>query len=575
MKAKRTIWVVLCLLSLCWAACDDEVLPTITEGDRPLAEGEFVIDYAGGGLDTRSIHTGVPKNVRISSLTYLLYGIDGNLIKRREIPDIDENTVWPLRRETMTWAQREALKDTLDTRRMNAVAFVANIDPEKCGWKDAEGNPRSPLRNADNFNQAYLELPLQPFTDKNMFYIFTCDTLLADMERVDRDHPLNYPIVLHRAVTRTDFFREQLPEWEQIDAMTPEALPQPGDTVYNYMAYYVKDIFVENLNPKEDKKTTLLNSLVKEQIAFLQEIYDYFEKQSWIYTAISDWLKVDKYVKLYTYIKTTRDYLNANKETVKSYLIASDRSDAIFKAMVNDCLLNMELRERWKESWCKGKWARLAYKDDNNGANQFLLKSHRVRTGAGASPLMEVDTSIVVTDLVYNFNTCYSGFSHIGFANPEQNVLSAIHWYADEKDLTSPSSTLRRVDGLTTRQEGNEWYEVRYNPMLPLSYNATADVRQYDSEYDLNKLPFEEALRKEKMSDDEWNKLLGELKKAIEEEALPNFSGENREKYFGKDVLDTELSLEKVKLTIQYPDLSQKGTLVFKEKWNIRKVQGR
>ena len=87
---------------------------------RPI-EGTYVIDYTFEGTRTytRSIHQDQPANQRISSLTYLLYGKDGKskesmLLKRREIPDISKDTKWPLKRETMTWGQREALKDTLE-----------------------------------------------------------------------------------------------------------------------------------------------------------------------------------------------------------------------------------------------------------------------------------------------------------------------------------------------------------------------------------------------------------------------------------------------------------------------------
>lgn len=567
MKDKGTIWAVLCALSLGWFACDDEVMP-VTDGKRPLAEGEYVVDYATDGLDTRSIHAGVPKNVRISSLTYLLYDANGSLVKRREIPDIDTNTVWPLRRETMTWAQREALKDTLDTRRDNAVAFVANIDPEKCGWRDAAGELWSPLQNPDDYNNAYLELPSQPFEDSNMFYIFTRDTLLMNGIEVDRDHPLNCPVMLHRVVTRTDFFREQLPAWEEID--NPEAaLPQPGDTVYQYLAYYAKNIYTENLNPKEEKdRTTLVNSLIEEQKEFLQEIYDYFMEQSVKFTAISDWVKVDKYVKLYTNINDIQTYLDKQKETAQPYLTTEARMDTIFKSMMNDCLANPALRERWKASWCKGKEAQLVYKE-TTGVNQFQLKKHTTKNGITESARIPVDTSIVVTDPIYNFNVLYSGFSHIGFADPTANILSKICWYDEMEENTT--NELSATD-LTTGQDGNEWYEVRYHPMLPLSYKAveSATPKSYVSVYDLNNLPFKDALRTDKITEEELDKLVENLKKVINEEALPAFSEEDKTKYF-----EGEPSLANVRLTVHYPDLSKDGVLVFNEKWDIRKVQGR
>lgn len=565
MKDKGTIWAVLCALSLGWFACDDEVMP-VTDGKRPLAEGEYVVDYATDGLDTRSIHAGVPKNVRISSLTYLLYDANGSLVKRREIPDIDTNTVWPLRRETMTWAQREALKDTLDTRRDNAVAFVANIDPEKCGWKDAAGEPWSPLQNPDDYNNAYLELPLQPFEDSNMFYIFTRDTLLMNGIEVDRDHPLNCPVMLHRVVTRTDFFREQLPAWEEID--NPEAaLPQPGDTVYQYLAYYAKNIYSENLNPKEEDRTTLVNSLIEEQKGFLDDLYKNFLLLIAEYTTIFNPIKADSCRIWAENIKKIHDDLDKHKETAQSYL--NERSDTIFKVMINDCLENQELRDRWKASWWADKQAQLEYKE-NAGVNKFMLKKH---TGTGQkekSTLVKVDTSIVVFDPIYNFKTLYSGFAYVGFANPERNILSAISWY-DEANRVSVLKTPE--EGLTTGQDGNEWYEVRYHPMLPLSYTKSFSLREYQSTYDLNKLPFERILRTDKeMTDEAWEKLLSELKNGIHEEVLSK-DEKIQKKYFEEGT--TEFSLANVRLTVHYPDLSKDGVLVFNEKWDIRKVQGR
>lgn len=565
MKDKGTIWAVLCALSLGWFACDDEVMP-VTDGKRPLAEGEYVVDYATDGLDTRSIHAGVPKNVRISSLTYLLYDANGSLVKRREIPDIDTNTVWPLRRETMTWAQREALKDTLDTRRDNAVAFVANIDPEKCGWKDAAGEAWSPLQNPDDYNNAYLELPLQPFEDSNMFYIFTRDTLLMNGIEVDRDHPLNCPVMLHRVVTRTDFFREQLPAWEEID--NPEAaLPQPGDTVYQYLAYYAKNIYSENLNPKEEDRTTLVNSLIEEQKGFLDDLYKNFLLLIAEYTTILNPIKADSCRIWAENIKKIHDDLDKHKETAQSYL--NERSDTIFKVMINDCLENQELRDRWKASWWADKQAQLEYKE-NAGVNKFMLKKH---TGTGQkekSTLVKVDTSIVVFDPIYNFKTLYSGFAYVGFANPERNILSAISWY-DEANRVSVLKTPE--EGLTTGQDGNEWYEVRYHPMLPLSYTKSFSLREYQSTYDLNKLPFERILRTDKeMTDEAWEKLLSELKNGIHEEVLSK-DEKIQKKYFEEGT--TEFSLANVRLTVHYPDLSKEGVLVFNEKWDIRKVQGR
>lgn len=91
------------------------------------------------------IHENQPKGVRINSLTYLLYSEEGTLEKRREIPGLDtDGESWPLRRENMSWEQREALKDTLSQGETYHAVFVANIDSAVCGWTGADGQPWSP-----------------------------------------------------------------------------------------------------------------------------------------------------------------------------------------------------------------------------------------------------------------------------------------------------------------------------------------------------------------------------------------------------------------------------------------------
>lgn len=558
------IGALIAALLLCFTACEEE-LWNESDLERPLAQGEFVVDYAADGLDTRSIHAQVPKRFRISSLTYLLYDIEGNLLKRREIPDIDTSTVWPLKRETMTWAQREALKDTLTTQRMNRVVFVANIDPKKCGWAE------DPLKNPEDFTQAYLELPAQAFNDGNMFYLFMRDTLVKDMAGIDREHPLNCPVTLHRIVTRTDFFTEEFPEWETIDDPTAE-LPQTTDTVYKYMAYYARNIFAENLAPKE-KQVTMAGCLLAEQDAFLDIIQGYFNKKSLENVELLG----GKYKTLADNTKKLRDYIQAHPELLPAYLTEEARSAAIFPLLIEDCLRNQELRMLWKSTWRSGKWAELSYKDNNNGTNRFHLQKKKTDGTLAASAKIEVDTVKVMNDKVYQFDISYCGFSHIGFANPEKNILSAIKWY-DPETGQRLVNTLQTGDTLTTRQRGNEWYEIRYQPMQPLSYQCdpkgTDVAKPYTSVYDLEAgLPFEDALVSDKMTEEELIKVVSELKTAIKEEALPNFSAKDKQKYWPNADAATD-SLKNVTLTIQYPDLSKPGALVFKEKWNIQKVQG-
>ena len=198
------ISVLLLCLGLC-SSCEDERFDT----GSTMPDGQFIVDYtAEAGTATRALHEDVPASKRINSLTYLLYSEDGTLLKRREVPKLDgDEDTWPLRRETMTWEQREALKDTLQTNTTYHAVFIANIDSAKLWYNVA------PLKSAGDYNDAYIELPDQPFEDGNMFYYFAQDINSAD-KGADRDTPYNCSVQLHRIVTRADFFFEQLPAWD-------------------------------------------------------------------------------------------------------------------------------------------------------------------------------------------------------------------------------------------------------------------------------------------------------------------------------------------------------------------------
>ena len=200
--------VLLLCLGLC-SSCEDERFDT----GSTMPDGQFIVDYtAEAGKATRALHENVPAGERINSLTYLLYSEEGTLLKRREVPGLDKDTEkWPLTRENMTWEQREALKDTLETNTTYHAVFIANIDSTKL-WS----NGTSPLKSAGNYDDAYIELPARAFTDGDMFYYFSKDINSAD-EGADRDKPYHCDVQLHRIVTRTDFFFEELPVWEGLN----------------------------------------------------------------------------------------------------------------------------------------------------------------------------------------------------------------------------------------------------------------------------------------------------------------------------------------------------------------------
>lgn len=217
------------LLAVC--ACGKENLNTTADGDNggaatALPEGTFVVDYSvSDGETSRAFEGGLNANQRISSLLYLLYDSEGQLVKEREIPGIGQDTEWPLKRETMSWEQREALKDTLNVGSTYTAVFLANTDAEL--FKDASGKAeqvffyKTVTEGADgtsettyaNLQDVYLKLPSVPFNDKNMFYIskHTLSAKNADGTVVnDRETPYNCPVTLKRLVSRMDITKAEV-----------------------------------------------------------------------------------------------------------------------------------------------------------------------------------------------------------------------------------------------------------------------------------------------------------------------------------------------------------------------------
>lgn len=200
------------LLAVC--ACGKEDLNTTTDTGNggtvaALPEGTFVVDYSvSDGETSRAGKEGRP-NTSISSLLYLLYDSEGQLVKEREIPGIDGNTTWPLTRENMSWEQREALKDTLNVEMTYTAVFLANVKKDLFGKTQTE----ELLQNKENLTKAVLYLPQTPFTDNNMYYLWKEELKYTQPEGASddsRDNPLSKKIILRRLVSRIDMERVEI-----------------------------------------------------------------------------------------------------------------------------------------------------------------------------------------------------------------------------------------------------------------------------------------------------------------------------------------------------------------------------
>lgn len=203
------------LLLMAASACVDEQytnVPVDGATDSALAEGTFVVDYAvSDGEDSRAvIGDELAANKRIRSLLYLLYDSENMLVKERVIPNINEKTTWPLQRATMTWEQREALKDTLDANSSYTAVFIANTDKTLFGDTQRD----EVLAGKENLSTLVLKLPQTPFADNNMYYFWSGaisyekpdDAISED----SRDNPVSENIVLRRLVSRIDMERKEI-----------------------------------------------------------------------------------------------------------------------------------------------------------------------------------------------------------------------------------------------------------------------------------------------------------------------------------------------------------------------------
>ena len=229
MKNHITAIFSIALLVACSPADPDNA----SNDECPCAgTGMRVVDYSvEENPRTKAYGEGLAPQERISSLIYLLYDSQGTLVKERVIPGIGPETEWPLTRPeadgqggNMTWEQREALKDTLESGRTYTAVFVANADPALFGldglsedgtllhYKTASSGDTPLYGMAETgtagdyaysgLGDVFLSMPQEPFKDNNMFYI--------DVKPIDltaSDELFRCSIYLQRIVSRTDISR--------------------------------------------------------------------------------------------------------------------------------------------------------------------------------------------------------------------------------------------------------------------------------------------------------------------------------------------------------------------------------
>ncbi len=225
MKKYTAVFFFAALFSACTAVePESPVRGSGTQDGMQLPGNMRVVDYSvGNDAMTKAYPEGLDASDRISSLIYLLYDNMGNLVSERIIPGIGPGTVWPLKRENMSWEQREALKDTLEAGRTYVAVFAANADPALFGL-DGTSDSQTVLHYKSSVSgtsrlygpdgtgasvyeyaglgDVYLTLPPEPFGSGNMFYLD-----VRPMDLTESEDPYICNIYLQRIVSRTDIKR--------------------------------------------------------------------------------------------------------------------------------------------------------------------------------------------------------------------------------------------------------------------------------------------------------------------------------------------------------------------------------
>ena len=592
----RKVAGLLASLCLC-AGCDDE-LPRATQS--AVSTGQFVVDYtAEAGAATRAIQENQPKGVRINSLTYLLYNSEGHLEKRREIPGLEGDAErWPLQRDNMSWEQREALKDTLFQDATYHVVFVANIDSAICQWRDEEGALWSPLRETEAYSTVHLQMPYQPFTDRNMFYVFTKDVHSTDQD-ADRENPYSCPVVLRRVVTRTDFLFEQLPVWEEStteggtetpgEGSTPdEGVGTPGEgsapgegattpdeggttpgegtgapsegtgaeeglegegTQTNSDAYpasctlpkpienyFMADIYNMVLTTNQEK----LNQPVVDATAiFIDALKGYFT--GWSYRKYQN--RLDE-IKKQIQGDGRSEFLNKiNQEGKREDNPLSNLQVHLIHSLLNDLADNAAIRKLFEQSANRkqGQFATIGY-EGKSGMNKYYLSGKNPESSLEKSLRIETDLTAKREDLPY------LGFQWIGLANPAMNKIATVSWYPTA-DAATESETFAPTEAILTEQGLNEKCAVFYRPIKHINLKeeqngtkATHIVCNLRTA-----LPFKDA----------DSLMVTDFNNALKGGKIPNYT----------------TILEEMILTINYPDITNTNgeVLEITEAWEISK----
>lgn len=608
------------LLCIGWmTSCEDERFDT---GKTAMPDGQFIVDYtADTGTSTRALSESVEAGKRINSLTYLLYSEEGTLLKRREVSGLNEPgkvEEWPLTRENMTWEQREALKDTLETNTTYHAVFIANIDSTGL-WKDATTDKLSPLKRAGNYNDAYIELPDRAFTDRDMFYYFSKDINSAD-EGADRDNPYHCNVQLHRIVTRTDFFFEELPVWEGLTTEDEPATallregevdgeengsgnneeqngdePEEGSgddetgtgntedeggTTENepiiaipvIPIYPVPCILPEEvqayLQPYVSKvvgdaySEIIMNPITTSTQTFLKEIENYFQNQADAITEENSEEK-ENYLTYVSRLQAISKLIASGGESNQTFLNAilqeSEGEGEEAQSKLYTHLQNWMLNQLEKNAELTALWKQFEKREKPFYAEVAYdtgggLKQFYLDRTKSSTGFIP-KTPRVAADAIEKFEgKTYRGFNVVGFADPEGNIMTTVNWY--ENQTATQDETLYSIP--LYQEDGTENIQTGQdiNEKVTIQYRSVAGLELAEDWEDKEKAV---------------TMIVCNL-----ETALPFIDDTDagliiaiKEALESGAITGAKSSLNETVLTLQWPDLSKSEVLKITPKWTI------
>ncbi len=514
-------WLTMVCCGLLCMGCSED---TVTSDKAPQTGRPVIVDYTVGETLTRSVsHEALPAYKRIQSLVYLLYNDGGELVKQREIPDISSmgEGDWPMTRATMTWKQREALKDTLEQGRSYTAVFVANANKTLFGGEEVlhltetqDGEEASVT-----LDKVYLSLPTTTaFSDNNMFYLCVKQITPGDY---DRDTHCDCPVTLQRIVSRTDFFSDDYPAWDT-DYTKGKIRAFTDGKVY--------DVLIPD--DSEDKMPLGIKTWLD---SFTKDFYN-FAKTYWLDSDFTTWFNAFKDAVNGLDYST---YIKANKTAIQEQLY-------------NSCLQNATLKGLW-QPW-KGLQAKVVY---SSRADRFYV-SGPTAEGSNTevlSPFLDMTQQTTTAD---GSTVTQNTFTLIGFGEntgtatgSELNKMTELRLYASTSD-TDPVTTIPMTTDVQSfaEQGGNERVQLVYCPIKTLAYNSTVTTGlTYTLEIDI-KNSITSAM-------DDYNKY---------SDNLAAFFADDSGKKYGT-------SLEKFILQITLPDLSQEGALTVTPEWSVKTNQ--